>query len=364
VRALRKLIFWLIGAVAIVACLSAIPVAIVETQCTASPQPRTPNEGFDIKIPGYRRAEGDSYLTFPEWYIVYAYDDLAGVTRQSSESSFDYLQSIRGFWTSLCGSTATAGAIGPVTLDQRVTNYIIGVSFTAEMALKGLYERTIGALTVLARGVERTPEDEFAQRLLDDYAAFLRQTPWYRYPFGPELIRFWKETPVNGGNPVRKVERRIALTLEYAGKAVYAQAIGWLAGYSPADLTIMSVVDGLDDTDLAADKRIRKVAALDGGFVLIETPRYQEFTEVVRGLGARGRNTSEIAGNRRILVTVLTTSQASAGATGSSEIFSIPVQSRPGWRRIGLDVEVAQLTQMIAAVEREAAVFEHAYDYY
>jgi len=363
VRSLRKLVLWSTCAIAVAACLSGIPVAIVETQCTASPQAQTTDKGFVVKIPGYQRAEGDSYLTFPEWYIVYAYDDLAGVTRQSSESSFDYLQSIRGFWTSLCGSTATAGAIGPVTLDQRVTNYIIGVSFTAEMALKGLYERTIGALTVLARGVERTPEDEFAQRLLDDYAAFLRQTPWYRYPFGPELIRFWKETPVNGGNPVRKVERRIALTLEYAGKAVYTQAIGWLAGYSPADLTIMSVVDGLDDTDLAADKRIRKVAALDGGFVLIETPRYQEFTEVVRGLGARGRNTSEIAGNRRILVTVLTTSQASAGATGSSEIFSIPVQSRPGWRRIGLDVEVAQLTQMIAAVEREAAVFEHAYDY-
>lgn len=362
-RALRKLIFWLIGGVAIVASLSAIPVAVVETQCAAAPQPRTPNKGFDIKIPGYRRAEGDSYLTFPEWYIVYAYDDLAGVTRQSSESSFDYLQSIRGFWTSLCSSTATAGAIGPVTLDQRVTNYIIGVSFTAEMALKGLYERTIGALTVLARGAERTPEDEFALRLLDDYAAFLRQTPWYRYPFGQELINFWKETPVNGGNPVRKVERRIALTLEYAGKAVYAQAIGWLAGYSPAGLTIMSVVDGLDDTDLAADKRIRKVAGLDGGFVLIETPRYQEFTEILRGLGARGRNMSEIAGNGRILVTVLTTSQASAGATGSSEIFSIPVQSRPGWRRIGLDVDVAQLTQVIAAVEREAAVFEHAYDY-
>jgi hypothetical protein len=128
VTALRKLIFWLIGALAIVACLSAIPVAIVETQCTASPQPATPNERFDIKIPGYRRAEGDSYLTFPEWYIVYAYDDLAGVTRQSSESGFDYLQSIRGFWTSLCGSTATAGAVGPVTFDQRVTNYIIGVT--------------------------------------------------------------------------------------------------------------------------------------------------------------------------------------------------------------------------------------------
>ena len=360
---LRKLIFWLICTVAFVACLSFIPVTIVETRCTASPEPRPAGNRFDIEISGYRRAEGDSYLTFPEWYIVYAYDDLAEVTRQSSESAFDYVQSIRGFWTSLCGSTVTASAIGSGTLDQRITNYVIGLSFTAEMGLKGLYERTIGALTVLARDAKRTPEDEFALRLLDDYAAFLRQTPWFRYPFGPELVRFWKETPLSGGNPIRRFERRIALTLEYATKAVYARAIGWLASYSPADLQIMSVVDRLEEADLRADKRVRKVADLDDGFVLIETPRYQEFTDIVRGLGARGRHLSEIAGNRRILVTVLTPSQDVVEVTGAKEIFSIPVQSQPGWRRAGLDVEVAHLTQMISAVELRAAVFEHAYDY-
>jgi len=47
VRALRKLIFWLIGAVAIVACLKRhFRLPIVETQCTASPQPRTPERGI------------------------------------------------------------------------------------------------------------------------------------------------------------------------------------------------------------------------------------------------------------------------------------------------------------------------------
>jgi hypothetical protein len=72
---------------------------------------------------------------------------LAGVARQSSESDFDYLASIRGFWTSLCRSTIAATSAGPVTTDQKVTNYIIGISFTGEMAIKGLYERTIGAFT-------------------------------------------------------------------------------------------------------------------------------------------------------------------------------------------------------------------------
>ena len=362
-RRLRRILLWLAGALALLLVLSAVPIVFVEARCTGAPAARAPERTLDIRAANYRRAVGDSYLTFPEWYIVYAYDDLAGVTRAASESSFGYVASIRGFWTSLCGVTEAASAVGPVTRDQRITNYIIGVSFTAELAIKGLWERTVGALAVLARGASRTPEDEFALRLLDDYAASLRQTPWYQYPFGPELARFWRETPLTGGNPVRKIERRIALTLEYGVKAVYAKAIGWLAGYSPADLRIMSVVRGLDESDLAADRRITRRADLGDGLVLIETPRYQEFTEIVRGLAARDRSVEEIAGNRRILATVLAPAGTSRETAGAREIFSLDIQSRPGWRRSGFDVEVPQLTRLISAVESRGAVFEHAYDY-
>ena len=347
----------------------AVPVATVETRCIAAPRADDtgPVKRFAIADPDYRRAEGDSFLTYPEWYIVHAYTDLAGVTRQESESDFRYLVSIEGFWTSLCRATLAASATGPVTIDQKVTNYIIGFSFTAEMALKGLYESTIGAVTAWLRGPERTPEDAFALRLLDDYAAFLQQTPWYEYPFAGELARFWRETPLSGGNPVRKAERRVGLSLEYAGKAAYAAAIGFAAGYDPADLSIRSVVAGLDDSDLAADPRIVRRRELGEGASLIETPRYQAFTEILRGLGARGRSVVEIAGNRRILCTVLvppgTAIDTPIDTPGASAIFALPIQSRPGWQRVGLDAEVGRVAQLIGTVERQGAVFEHAYDY-
>ena len=128
---------------------------------------------------GYRRAEGDSYLTFPEWYIVYAYDDLAAVTRLSSESAFDYTGSVAGFWRSLCGATKAAGRVGPASADQRVTDDIIGVSFSAEMRSIGAWERSLGALTAWSRGPQRTPEDEFALAHRRRLRAFPRQTPWY-----------------------------------------------------------------------------------------------------------------------------------------------------------------------------------------
>ena len=58
--------------------------------------------------------------------------------------------------------------------------YTIGLSFAAEMGLKGLYELTIGRFTAWFRGPKRTPEDEFALAVAEDYAAFLRQTPVVR----------------------------------------------------------------------------------------------------------------------------------------------------------------------------------------
>jgi hypothetical protein len=352
-------------ALGVLALLATLPIIGVETRCTAEPHAAAAPAGrqFAIADADYRRAEGDSFLSYPEWYIVHAYTDLAAVTRQSSESGFDYVASIGGLWTTLCRSTRAASAAGPITADQKTTNYIIALSFTAEMAIKGGYERTIGALTAWLRGPERTPEDAFALRLLDDYAAFLQQTPWYRYPFGGELLRFWRETSWQGGNPARKIERRFGLSLEYAGKAVYAAAIGFAAGYAPADLRIKSIVAGLDESDVGADPRIHRVRELGDGAILIETPRYHEFTEVLRGLGARGRTLVEIAGNRRILTTVLAPDAQRIETPGATTIFALPIQSRPGWQRLGLDTEVGAVAGLIGAVERQGAEFEHAYDY-
>jgi hypothetical protein len=365
---MKRRISCLLRVFAIVSGLLLVPNAIafvtVETQCKAElPTDIIRMDRFNIDDQKYYRAEGDSYLTYPEWYIVYAYIDLADVTRQSSESSFDYIQSIRGFWTSLCGARRTASAIGPVTRDQVITDYIIGVSFTAEMSIQGGYERTIGALSAWLRGSNRTPEDIFASRMRDDYAAFLQQTPWYQFPFGAELSRFWRDVPLVGGNPVRKVERRVGLTLELGVKALYARIMGYAAAYSPAELTILSIVEGLDASDLATDPRIEKIRDLGEGVTLIQTPRYQQYTEIIRGLGARGRRVIEIAGNTRILTTVLVPNSIELDVGTAREIFAAPIQSREGWRRVGLDTHVGDLAAQIGAVERQGGEFEHAYDY-
>lgn len=364
---LRKTLITL-GVLATVAGLAvAATIFRVETSCVADlPTPAVTSD-FAIRDAGYARAQGDSFLTFPEWYIVHAYNDLAGVTAQTSESNFHYLTSIRGFWSSLCRATRQATAVGPSTPNQKMVNYIIGFSFTAEMALQGAYERSIGALSEQTTDGHKTAEDAFNAALWRDYGAFLYQTPWYRFPFGAKLTQFWRETPFEPS--LRSVERRFALTVQYGARAAYAAVIGALAGYDPAVLTIQSVVGGLSSSELATIpgiKVIRDVGdASSNRGVLVETERYAKFDAFAKDLGRHpGASLREIAGNHRILVTIVVPKDdAKLAGFDGIPIFSLPIQSSPGARRIGVDVPVRALVEDVARFDAAGYRFEHVYDY-
>lgn len=341
----------------IVAALT--PVIWVETSCYAG---RQASDDFQSKLSAeYRRDEVNSYLTYPEWSIVHAYEDLAAVTQRGSESDFGYWSRISSYWNSLCSVAWRASSEGQVSGQYRTMLHIIGVSFSAEMAVKGLYERTIGAVTAWLRGEEKTSEDLFALQVADDYAAFLKQTPWYEFPFMQKLSEFWSQTPFGTSNWLRAIERRIALTLEYGGKALYAQGIGALAAAAPAELRIRSIVGG--GYPVGIDE-LQIVERIEGGtLTVIETPRYAAFTEIVKKLAAVNISFTEIAGNDDIMIALIEPAQSALELAGTVELFTVPIDKRPDYRRRMVSVPVAQLSATIRQIEASNAELEHIYDY-
>ena len=63
-----------------------------------------------ILPPEHRRNLVDTYLTYPEWSIVHAYEDFAGVRRSAANPGSATVDSIRGYWRNLCGCPAIASA--------------------------------------------------------------------------------------------------------------------------------------------------------------------------------------------------------------------------------------------------------------
>ena len=190
------------------------------------------------------------------------------------------------------------------------------------------------------------------------YAAFLRQTPWYEYPFARRLARSGGRRRCGDRSRRARSSAAASSPLEYGTKAVYGAVIGCASATAlgAADLEISTVVVGLQPGDVARDARITIVRELGGGRTLIRTPRYQAYTDLVVGLARRGRDVAEIAGNQRILISVLVPPGPLPALPGATALFEAPIQSRPDRRRVGLDVTVPQLAATIRALESAGAV--------
>jgi hypothetical protein len=359
-RLLRRTLIVAAGLLLGLALLAAVPVVWIETSCPVARQSAPPQASR--LPPEERRNPVDTYLTYPEWSIVHAYEDFAAVAARQGEAAFDYTGSVLGYWRNFCRLYGEASREGTVSGEVRAMLHIIGLSFSAEMAVKGAYEETVGRISHLLGG-RGSAEDRFADRLNGDYAAFLRQTPWYEFPFATRLQSLWRDVPLGEGGIFRSFERRMALSLEYGVKALYAQALGAMASLAPAKLTMQSVVRDFEASDIAADPRITLLRRDADGAGVIETPRYRAFTEIVVALSDRGRTLDEIAGNRTILATVISAAGRPPVVAGAREVFRVPVQSLPGGLRQGLVVEVDAIGSFLRALKAQGAALEQFYDY-
>ncbi len=356
-RRLVKTVGWLLAALVVVVLLLLSPVAYVETFCHADPEP----DGYKPLIADaeFRRQEANTYLTYPEWHIVYAYDGLAEILKTGDEHGFGYFSSVRDFWTADCALTRIADRHGGADSETRMMIATIGVSFTLEMGLKAAYEETIGRVFALWRGSEKTPQDIVARDMAIDYAAFLRQTPWYKYPFQPWIDRLWA-APVE--EPLRGWERRLALGGEWRAKIAYAGMIASaVAATGEAKLTIRSVVSGLPAAALSAIPDVSVISESADG-VLIETPRYDRFTHILAQIATAGGAIREIAGNDEIMVS-LTVPRGTEPDNLPGE--AIARLSRTGFAsdRLLVSVRMADLAPLLKGRPIADPGLEHIFDF-
>src|SRR5258707_1842185 len=363
---------WLRRILAVIAVLIAltvlVPLAYIEGTCrpssgaAAGGAPAVTLPAIDEA--GYRRKLNNTFFTFPEWYIVYSFEDFGRFLDRSSESHFNYPGHILGFWQSFCTINRAVPASTEARFDVKSMIYVICVSYSAEYVIKGFYDNTVGRLFEWIRGEQRTPQDEYARAVLQDYAAFLYTIPWYKYPFREKLdglMAISAPTP----SSLRTWERDFSLGTEYFIKIGYAwliqKALDASSDDEPRD--IMFVVATLPRDVLAKEPRIKPIRNVSPQWQLVQTPRYKDFTEILLGLLDRRIGVAEIAGNREILITVIAPNSAKLDVKDTAELFSLDLDAQPGFRRAGLKVKVERLVDIVSEFKARGVSIEHFYDY-
>ncbi len=339
-----------LAVIALVVVLAA-PVLWIETSCRGEPagQAYAPL----ITDPAWQRPEARTLLTYPEWHIVHAYEDYAAVIETGDPHDFGFLASVAGFWSSLCDLSRASGAHGGFPGETKQMVYTIGVSFTAEMLAKAVYEETLGRVATWIRGTGHAPLDRLSAQQAADYAAFLSQVPWYRWDFtaDAEAVR------VARTSVLRDRERAIALGIEYRVKAAYARVIGAaVEGVGHDELRLRSIVAGISPEDLAALPGVTLIAERPDG-IEIETDRYRAYTEILQSLAGQGADLVEIAGNDDILLTVLSSDPIRDGA-----LASMARQGTGDFRHLLL-IPVARLGDTLRGLAASADRLEHVHDY-
>ncbi|WP_170418522.1 hypothetical protein [Ruegeria atlantica] len=328
----------------------AAPVLYVETMCRGDGTP----EPYEALIDAdYHRPESRTLMTYPEWHIVHAYEDYAKTLKQGDPHDYGFLSGIAGFWTSLCALSETASAHGGIDGGTKQMVYVIGTSFTAELALKAAYEETIGRVFVALRGPQRAQLDDLSAQQATKYAAFLQQVPWYKWPFS-EDAQSLRDHP---GDTLRDNERRAALGLEYAVKDAYAGVIEQAVAQVGADeLTLRMIVTATTAPDLVAYTDVRTIGSNNGQFE-IETPRYRALTKLLKRMALDGVDVLEMAGNDEILFTAISDRPSVDGA-----IFSAQRQGFGDYRHL-IVVKVPHLMQRLREMEGTDLRLEHIHDY-
>ncbi|SMO79259.1 hypothetical protein [Ruegeria faecimaris] len=328
----------------------AAPILYVETSCRGTGQPPAYTALID---PAHHRAETRTLMTYPEWHIVHAYEDYAEVLRTGDPHDYGFWSSITGFWGSLCDLNRTASALGQVDGATKQMVYVIGASFSAELALKAAYEETLGRLATVLRGSQRAPLDDVSAQQAAAYAAFLQQVPWYKWPFADDAQSLDEQ---NSGT-LRDNERAIALGLEYGAKQAYAGVIEQAVAQVGADeLTLRMIVTGASADSLSAYPGVKVISEGPNG-VEIETPRYRTLTNLLAEMASAGVEIIEIAGNDDILFTAL-----SDQPTAPDAIFSAQRQGFGDYRHLIL-VKVPDLSQRLRQIQGDGLTLEHIHDY-
>ena len=345
------------------------------------PENRDPLDTARAKIKDYFRGEEQTFLTVPEWYLVFNPKEYADhLQGGNNPSDFPFFASIQEYWALYDRVTVVADANDYPKNRQYLTMlWVIGTSTSFEYVIKGLYENTVGRFTRWTASGENTPEDLLIQQAHRAYSDLIFSEAWYEFDFASWLRSIWFDSGFFGRGIVRKIERKLFFTAEFGIKTVYAKLIEWAAESTYGETDRLIYLTAIESSSPEIDKAISRsdravaapvslpeqatIIASEGGEHLIAVPRWGGFTDTVPKLAKAGYDFRDISGNQRIVISLIVNEDAPVAGLPATQLFISEVVSNESLKRMVMVVKVAELGQFLRDVDREKLLLEHIYDY-
>ena len=316
-------------------------------------------------INNYSRPEDDPFLSYPEWYIVWSYQEKADFQQHHLPSAFPYFGAVRQYWSSYCCISRLISGKYPFNGGEQVMLVVIGSSFSAEYILKGAYENTVGRLSEWSSNHEPTEEDQFAYKVAREYADFVHIRPFYEFHFARQVKELWGYTHLLGAHSPRKWERKLFLTADYTIEAFYCWLIEKMThltyGSEPSETHAW--IDNATPAILNRTPRVKPVKQAGPKAFIADIPRYQEFTGAASTLAEQGVQFVEIAGNSQIIVSVLAPQSWRYDQPDAQQLFSTPILTDPKIQRVVVRCDVSSLSPVLNVLQTGGVTVEHIYDY-
>jgi hypothetical protein len=314
-----------------------------------------------------RRPLEDSYFSYPEWYIVWSYEERAQFLPKNLPSGFPYFASIGQYWRSYCFICGITQSRHQFNFGDHLSSFVLGGSFALEYSIRGAYEQTIGRASEWTSSHELVEEDAYAARVAREYADFVYIRPFYEFHFAHALKQLWKETPLWGKHPIRKWERKFILSIDYGLEAVYAETLQAASHitYGVESADTYAVIENATDSLFQEFPHITKIREVGPQSYVAIIPRYQEFTDVSLQLAKHGVRFAQIAGNDEIMLTVVTPKNWTYDlpAEEGSVLFTENFLTQPDVKRIALECPVPALHSVLKDFSARGVKIEHIYDY-
>jgi FAD/FMN-containing dehydrogenase len=312
-------------------------------------------------IKGYYKHEAQSFLTVPEWYLVFNPKEYADFLESGKNpSDFPYYQSIDEYWTLYDRSRKLVSEAYPHN-DEYVTMLnVIGVSITMDYTAKMLYENSVGRVFSWFSNGTLSDEEKVITEAQRAYSDMIYDKAWYEFKFMPWVKKVWSESNTANSNWIRKMERTLFFTAEFTFKAAYAKLIEWgaKAAYEEPVTDIYLIVSATDSLQTSGLNVIRE----QGEKKIISIPRWGAFTKEISKIAGKNLTILEIAGNDEIVVSAIAKNNT-APLLNAKLLYTSRIVTAPELERHVYLVPVRELLTFLKTARAQRIELEHVFDY-